>query len=134
MLRELWNKWKNRRPAEEPPAMMKTQAFSVDAQGAQNNQQLLGWLVPLVGAQRGELFALQATSTIGTDPACTVRLSDRFMSARHAEIRAEAGVWILHDSRSTNGTYVNNRRAERHELVDNDILKLGSALVKFKSL
>jgi pSer/pThr/pTyr-binding forkhead associated (FHA) protein len=106
----------------------------VDAHGAPGSQQLLGWLVPLVGPQRGELFTLQAATTIGTDAGCTVRLYDKFMSARHAEIKAEAGVWILHDARSTNGTFVNNRRTERHELVDNDILKLGNALVKFKSL
>ena len=43
-------------------------------------------------------------------------------------------MWILRDSGSTNGTYVNNRRVDRHELVDNDFIKFGSAMCKFKSL
>ena len=42
--------------------------------------------------------------------------------------------WILRDSGSTNGTYVNNRRVDRHELVDNDFIKFGSAMCKFKAL
>ena len=43
-------------------------------------------------------------------------------------------VWVLRDVGSTNGTYVNNRRVDRHELVDNDFIKFGSAMCKFKSL
>ena len=51
-----------------------------------------------------------------------------------SKIKAENGIWVLHDSGSTNGTYVNNRRVDRHELVDNDFIKFGSAMLKFKSL
>jgi len=56
------------------------------------------------------------------------------MSGQHAEIKAENGMWILRDKGSTNGTYVNNRRVDRHELVDNDFIKFGQAMCKFKSL
>jgi hypothetical protein len=117
------------------PAMKaKTQAFVVDASGGPGSLQLLGWIIPLQGSQRGELFTLAPVTTIGTDPKSTVVLNDKFMSSRHAEIKAENGVWILRDAGSTNGTYVNNRRIDRHELVDNDFIKFGSALIKFKSL
>jgi len=112
----------------------KTQAFVMDAQGGPGTMQMLGWIVPLQGAQRGELFTLSPVSSIGTDPKCTVVLNDKFMSSKHAEIKAENGVWVLRDSGSTNGTYVNNRRVDRHELVDNDFIKFGSAMLKFKSL
>jgi pSer/pThr/pTyr-binding forkhead associated (FHA) protein len=113
---------------------MKTQAFVMDSHGGPGSVQLLGWIVPLQGPQRGELFTLQPTTTIGTDPKSTVVLTDKFMSTKHAEIKAENGIWILRDAGSTNGTYVNNRRIDRHELVDNDFIKFGSALLKFKSL
>lgn len=113
---------------------MKTQAFVMDATGAAGSHQLLGWIVPLQGPQRGELFTLQPKTTIGTDPKCTIVLNDKFMSSKHAEVAAENGVWVLRDSGSTNGTYVNNRRVDRHELVDNDFIKFGSAMLKFKSL
>jgi hypothetical protein len=113
---------------------LKTQAFVMDASGGPGSLQLLGWIVPLQGAQRGELFTLAPVTSIGTDPKCTVVLNDKFMSSKHAEIKAENGVWVLRDSGSTNGTYVNNRRVDRHELVDNDFIKFGSAMLKFKSL
>jgi pSer/pThr/pTyr-binding forkhead associated (FHA) protein len=56
------------------------------------------------------------------------------MSSRHCEIRAEGGTWMLRDLRSTNGTYVNDKRIEQHELVDSDYLRLGECVLKFKSL
>jgi two-component system NtrC family sensor kinase len=112
----------------------KTQAFMMDSQGAASTMQLLGWIIPLQGAQRGELFTLQPVTKIGTDPKSTIVLTDKFMSTNHAEIKAEGGLWILRDAGSTNGTYVNNKRVDRHELVDNDFIKFGSAMLKFKSL
>jgi hypothetical protein len=120
--------------AASPQAKMKTQAFVMDATGGPGSMQLLGWIVPLQGAQRGELFTLSPVTTIGTDTTCTMVLNDKFMSSKHAEVKAENGVWVLRDAGSTNGTYVNNRRIDRHELVDNDFIKFGSALLKFKSL
>jgi len=115
-------------------AAMKTQAFVLDAAGVPGSLQLLGWIVPLQGEQRGELFTLAPVTTIGTDAKSTIVLTDKFMSSKHAEIKAENGVWVLRDTGSTNGTYVNNRRIDRHELVDNDFIKFGSAMLKFKSL
>ena len=112
---------------------LKTQALVLDPSGVAGVQ-LLGWLVPLQGPQKGELFTLQPVTIIGTTPDCTICLNDKFMSSKHAEIKAEHGMWILRDSGSTNGTYVNNRRVDRHELVDNDFIKFGSAMCKFKSL
>jgi hypothetical protein len=121
--------------ANVPKAPMKTQAFMINSGGGgASTMQLLGWIVPLQGSQRGELFTLSPSSWIGTDPSCTVVLHDKFMSGKHAEIKAEGGVWILKDGGSTNGTYVNDKRVDKHELVDNDFIKFGGSLVKFKSL
>jgi hypothetical protein len=113
---------------------LKTQAFVLDAHGGPGSMQLLGWIIPLQGPQKGELFTLSPVTTIGTDPKCTIVLGDKFMSSKHAEIKAENGMWVLRDAGSTNGTYVNNKRIDRHELVDNDFVKFGSAMLKFKSL
>src|SRR5688500_10121698 len=55
---------------------MKTQAFVMDATGSAGSHQLLGWIVPLQGPQRGELFTLTPKTTIGTDAKCTVMLND----------------------------------------------------------
>lgn len=120
--------------ADGPKQPLKTQAFMMDATGRPGQMQMLAWLVPLVGTNKGELFTLSPTTIIGNDPASTIILSDRFMSGRHAEIKVENGSWVLKDLGSTNGTYVNNRRVDRHELVDNDFIKFGGLMVKFKSL
>ena len=112
---------------------LKTQALVIDPSGAAGIQ-LLGWLVPLQGPQKGELFTLSPVTIIGTTPECNICLQDKFMSSKHAEIKAENGMWVLRDVGSTNGTYVNNKRVDRHELVDNDFVKFGSAMMKFKSL
>ena len=113
---------------------MPTRAIMIDPAGGGPALQMLGWLVPVKGPQRGELHTLAPVSSIGTDPSSTVCLVDGYMSARHAEIKAEGGVWILRDLGSTNGTYVNQKRIDQHELVDNDFVKFGNSLVKFKSL
>ena len=113
---------------------LKTQAFMLDAAGGASSMQLLGWIVQLQGAQKGELFTLAPVTSIGTDPKCNICLIDKFMSSKHAEIKAENGIWVLRDAGSTNGTYVNNRRIDKHELVDNDFIKFGAAMLKFKSL
>jgi pSer/pThr/pTyr-binding forkhead associated (FHA) protein len=115
-------------------ASHKTQAIMVDAAGTGNGLQLCGWLVGLKGSQRGELFTLEPVTSVGSDPACTVVLNDSYMSSRHCEIRAEGGVWVLRDLKSTNGTYVNDKRVEQHELVDSDFVRLGQSVLKFKSL
>jgi hypothetical protein len=121
--------------ANKPKAPMKTQAFMINAPGgAASGMQLLGWLVPMQGPQRGELFTLSPATVIGKDPTCNIVLQDSFMSSKHAEIKAEAGIWVLKDLGSTNGTFVNDKRVEKQELVDNDMIMFGKCLVKFKSL
>jgi FHA domain len=111
----------------------KTQAFFVD-QMQTTGAALLGWLVPIKGQQRGELFTLKAVSSIGTDPACDVVLNDPHMSRRHAEIKIHNGSFWLFDLGSTNGTFVNDKKITQHELVDNDNVKFGQTPAKFKSL
>jgi FHA domain len=127
---------------------MKTQAFMIGgglagsagaggpAGTSASGMQMIGWLVPLAGAQRGELYTLGSLTTIGTDPAaCNLVLGQgQFISSKHAEIKVEAGSWMLKDVGSTNGTYVNDKRVEKTELVDNDLVKFGQCLCRFKSL
>jgi hypothetical protein len=107
----------------------KTQMFMT----AGGQSVLLGWLVPLKGPHRGELLSLKGQSVIGKDPTCDICLNDGFLSSRHATIRQQGGAFILEDH-STNGTYVNDKKVSRQELIDNDIVKLGQTLVKFKCL
>jgi hypothetical protein len=116
-----------------PPAMggggQKTMMF----QGASGQTLLVGWLVPLKGPHRGELHSLKQATIVGKDPTCDIVFNDSFMSSRHATIRAQGGSFVLEDH-STNGTFVNDKKVTRHELVDSDFVKFGQTLVKFKCL
>jgi pSer/pThr/pTyr-binding forkhead associated (FHA) protein len=119
-------------PAAAAPKANKTQAFMVEGGGS--IRQILGWLVPIDGPQRGELYTLSQQSLVGTDPTCQVVLTDQYMSTKHAEVKVEKGVWIVRDLGSTNGTYVNDQRISQRELVDGDFIRFGQSVTKFKSL
>jgi soluble lytic murein transglycosylase-like protein len=47
------------------------------------------------------------------------------VSARHAEIREEAGGWVLHDLGSTNGTFVDGERQSEAPVSLNSVIQLG---------
>ena len=100
--------------------------------GAAGNS--VGWLVPLEGAQAGELFTLKHRSVVGTAPDCDVVLRDGSISGRHAEFIATGGGYRINDLGSTNGTFVNDKRITSHDLVDNDNVRLGRTAFKFKSM
>jgi ABC transport system ATP-binding/permease protein len=58
-----------------------------------------------------------ARLTLGRDPSNDVQLDSPNVSAFHAEVRAEAGVVVVQDLSSRNGTRVNGERVQRAELV-----------------
>lgn len=61
-----------------------------------------------------------------------VVLSDPNVSRRHAEIRRDAGRWVLVDLGSTNGTMVNGKLSREHPLKDGDKLTFGKTELVFK--
>ena len=61
-------------------------------------------------------------------------LDDASVSAQHAQVRYEHGQFVIHDLASTNGTFVNNRRIQRQPLMDNDVIRLGSVALVFKTV
>lgn len=66
-------------------------------------------------------FGRLPTSDVAFDPH-----ADLDASGSHAEIRREAGVWILRDAGSRNGTLVAGRPVQRHELADGDEIEFGT--------
>jgi EAL domain-containing protein (putative c-di-GMP-specific phosphodiesterase class I) len=66
---------------------------------------------------------------IGRGDDCSLKLSDKWISRHHAEIRAGGDHLWVRDLESRNGTFVNNKMVEHAELLeDGDLLSLG----KFK--
>jgi signal transduction histidine kinase len=91
-------------------------------------------LFVIQGRDQGNRFEFDSTQwpiVLGRDGACTIQLHDTEVSRIHAEIRRVDGNWLLVDLKSSNGTYINNRRVERHELASGDQLQLGRTVILF---
>jgi FHA domain len=115
-----------------PAAPMKTMALNVDVRGG---TPAVGWLVGTTGKYADQTFKLKPSRTvIGTGADCDVRVEDQFMSSKHCEVRFEGGSFKLFDLGSTNGIVVNDKKVREHELVDNDLFRLGRTEFKFKSI
>ena len=96
---------------------------------------VVGWLVPIQGERSFQTFKLQYGETrIGTTSDAHIVLGDGYMSTDHARIVMSPSGFTLVDNNSTNGTFANERRIQRHELVDNDLLMFGKTVCKFKTI
>lgn len=126
--------------AAPPPEMDmdpggKTVAIDVSSLVDDRSQDVVGWIVCLNGALRGRDFRLvTGRNVIGTSADCDVVLTDPYLSSKHMAIRHENGVFMLIDLDSTNGSFVNDRRISKTELIDNDKIRIGRTELKFKSL
>ena len=96
---------------------------------------VVGWIVPIQGDRSFQTFKLQYGETrIGTTSDAHIVLGDGYMSTDHARIVMSPSGFTLIDNNSTNGTFANERRVQRHELVDNDLLMFGKTVCKFKTI
>ena len=118
--------------AAAPQQPMKTMALNVNVGGG---APAVGWIVATNGKYADQTFKLKPARTlIGTGTDCDVKVEDQFMSSHHCEVRFEAGAFKLFDLGSTNGIVVNDKKVREHELVDNDLFRLGRTEFKFKSI
>lgn len=121
--------------ASEPAAAAygdKTQFIQV---APERSRECVGWVVILNGTGKGQDFRLvTGKNVMGTAADCDIVLPDKYMSSRHAVLRHEEGTFMLVDLDSTNGTYVNEHKVSKEELIDNDRIRLGRTELKFKSL
>jgi signal transduction histidine kinase/pSer/pThr/pTyr-binding forkhead associated (FHA) protein len=84
------------------------------------------------GIDQGVRFELDGTTfQIGRDSSNTIQIHDSEVSRHHAEIRFNDGEYVLSDLNSSNGTYVNGRRIDRHKLESGDQVQAGSTLMLF---
>lgn len=95
---------------------------------------MLGWLIPLEGARAGELIEMRGRITVGKSPDNAVVFEEGSISGHHCEFVGSAMGFKLNDLGSTNGTFVNDKRVQTHDLVDNDNVTIGRVKFKFKSL
>ncbi len=71
---------------------------------------------------------------IGRDEACDVVLSDRTVSARHAEIVVRPESCTVTNLMATNGTRVNGEQVQSAELRNGDVLRIGRVQLVYKDV
>jgi len=119
--------------APKPAGPMKT--VMIGAGGDQDGFPIVGWLVSLNGVDAYKTMKLRSGLTkIGTAPPADLVINDGFMSTEHCQITVSPAGFTLIDNGSTNGCYVNDRKIQKHDLLDNDMITLGKTNFKFKSI
>jgi FHA domain/von Willebrand factor type A domain len=86
------------------------------------------------GERKGEVFPLSRESaiSIGRAGANDIVLDDASVSGQHCRIRPEAGGFVVHDMKSTNGTQVNGRTIARHVLAEGDVIQVGETSLQYR--
>jgi FHA domain-containing protein/von Willebrand factor type A domain-containing protein len=86
------------------------------------------------GPLAGQVFDLSATSatSLGRSKANDLVLDDVSVSSQHCRIRPEGDGFTLLDLKSTNGTFVNERRVTAQRLAEGDVIRLGEMQLQFR--
>lgn len=91
-------------------------------------------LTHLKGSRAGQVNrSPKAVVKLGRAPDCDIPFDgtiDRGVSSHHCEIRFDPNnnLYLLVDTQSSNGTYVNGARISQHGLRENDVIMLGGEL------
>lgn len=71
-------------------------------------------------------YTFSDSFTVGRSEECSIQLNDGVVSRVHAEITSINGKWYLTDKNSRNGTFLNGKKVDRAEIVNNTSFELGS--------
>ena len=89
-------------------------------------------LVVKRGPNAGSRFRLdQPVTSAGRHPDSDIFLDDVSVSRRHAEFRRENGEYLVVDTGSLNGTYVNRQPVESVALANGDEIQMGKFRLVF---
>lgn len=78
-------------------------------------------------------FEDQDRIRMGRSEECEVTIDNLGVSRFHAEILKRDGFYVLRDLRSNNGTFVNGRRVDAHNLNNGDEISIGKFTIGFES-
>jgi diguanylate cyclase (GGDEF)-like protein len=112
------------------PVDENTRASEAPTAGPSGVKRDRAYLVVLAGSGVGEMFKIEAETTIiGRGQKAQIRLLDDGISREHAQLTLRSDRVILQDLGSTNGTYCNGLKVDQKELVDGDKILVGSTTI-----
>jgi signal transduction histidine kinase len=89
-------------------------------------------LLVIKGADEGKQFELSEKAVgIGRDASSKIRLHDTEVSRRHAEFRQSGDGFLLVDTGSANGTFVNNQKVKEVLLQPGDQIHIGQTTLVY---
>ena len=88
-------------------------------------------LVIIEGTDEREVELSEGKYYLGRLSSNQIQLSEGGVSRRHAKIEVSDEKVVLTDLGSLNGTYVNDTEVRIRELADDDIIEIGSYLIKY---
>lgn len=123
-------------PSPGPVLAPANKTVAIDLEALKGPQRsVVGWIVVMQGSQKGTDFRLyEGTNSIGAAADNDIVITDEYLSSKHAAIRFEDGRYELRDHESTNGSFVNEKKIDREELIDNDSVRFGRTEFRFKAL
>jgi diguanylate cyclase (GGDEF)-like protein len=93
-------------------------------------QNAAAYLLVLAGSSVGAMYRLEKDQVVvGRGDKVDIRLVDDGLSREHARLTKEGGQIVLEDLGSTNGTFCNGVKIERHALAEGDKILLGSTTI-----
>lgn len=85
------------------------------------------------GAQIGTVYTLDdKILSIGRSPQCDIFLNDMTVSREHASVFPKWGGFVIRDSQSYNGIWINNESVEEARLENGDIVQIGAFCLKYE--
>lgn len=87
------------------------------------------------GNNQGMRFELEAeVLSLGRESSNDIQLHDTEVSRRHAELRRSDKTFTVTDLNSSNGTYVNGKRVQGHQLANGDEVQMGGTVMLYTCL
>jgi hypothetical protein len=96
-----------------------------------------GVLVVVAGEPKGKVYAIKdGENVLGRDASCDVVIPPETISRRHAKLTHEDGVYWVEPLSERNKTVVNRdtELSEAHELHDDDLIRLASTTLRFRTI
>jgi two-component system cell cycle response regulator len=88
------------------------------------------YLMVISGPSFGEMYRLKGDRLVlGRGDRADIRVLDDGISREHAAIERDGGKVVLVDLGSTNGTFCNGGRVQRHDLTDGDKIAIGATTI-----